>query len=264
MRRISDMSTRDQTDPCTPHPRPRLGWVVDVQHDFMVPPQRGGRLYVHDLADPGDAGATKIERALARTVAWMSAHCDALVYTGDWHADDDREIDRASPNFRDTYPAHCMGAGADPAERPGAELIPAVAPHGALAVVDREATPADADRAARAAAAGTPVMIRKREFSVFAGQAQTDRFLATLAEALGGRPEIIVCGVATDVCVKGAVEGFLDRGHAVTVVRDAVWGLGLVPDAELFAGWERRGARIAPLAELAAERAVAGASARGA
>ena len=231
----------------------RLGWVVDVQYDFMVPADRGGRLYVHDLNDPSDAGATRIEPALARTAAWLARHCDALVYTGDWHTDDDREIDRASPNFRDTYPAHCMGAGADPAERPGAELIPAVAPQGPLAVIDRDATRADADRAAREAAAGTPVMIRKREFSVFAGQAQTERVLDALAAALGARPEIVVCGVATDVCVKGAVDGFLDRGYAVTVVRDAVWGLGLVPDEELFAGWERRGARIARLAELEAE-----------
>ena len=239
--------------------RRRLGWVVDVQHDFMVPPEQGGRLYVHDLADPSDAGAVRIEPAIARTVAWMRGNCDALVYTGDWHADDDREIDRESPDFRDTYPAHCMGAGADPGERPGAELVPAVAPQGPLAVLTRDATPADADRAAVEAAAGTPVMIQKREFSVFAGQAQTERFLGALSAALGARPEIVVCGVATDVCVKGAVDGFLDRGYAVTVVRDAVWGLGLVPDEELFAGWERRGARIAGLAEL---EAAAGAGAR--
>jgi len=235
--------------------RPRLGWVVDAQHDFMVPAERGGRLYVRNLGDTADEGAVRIERALARTVRWMGAHCAALVYTGDWHADDDREIDRVSPNFRDTYPAHCMGAGADPAERPGAELIPAVAPERPLAIVDRDASADDAERAAREAAAGTPVMIRKREFSVFEGQAQTDRFLAPLAEAIGARPEIVVCGVATDVCVKGAVDGFLDRDYAVTVVRDAVWGLGQVPDEELFADWARRGARVARLAELEAERA---------
>jgi nicotinamidase-related amidase len=105
-------------------------------------------------------------------------------------------------------------------------------------------------------------MIRKREFSVFAGQAQTERFLDALGAALGGRPEIVACGVATDVCVKGAVDGFLDRGYAVTVVRDAVWGLGLVPAEELFAGWERRGARIARLAELEAEVAGDTAAAR--
>ena len=230
--------------------RPRLGWIVDVQRDFMTPPDEGGRLYVRHLHDPSDVGATRIVPVLASAVAWLHEHMDAVVYTGDWHADHDREIDREAPDFRDTYPAHCMGAGSNPDERPGAELIDAVAPRGPLFVIEREASNDMADRAARHAAAGGTVMIQKREFSVFDGQAQTGRFLERLARELGTAPELVVCGVATDVCVRYAVEGFLDRGHAVTVVRDAVWGLGLESDEALFAAWTARGARIASLAEL--------------
>ena len=229
---------------------PRLGWVVDVQNDFMTPPEQGGRLYVRHLADPADAGATQVIPALERAVAWLRATTDAVVFTGDWHADDDREIDRQHPNFRDTYPAHCMGAGSNMAERRGAELIDAIAPRDAVVVIDREATGDAADRAATHAAAGGTVMIRKREFSVFEGQKQTDRFLERLVQALGSRPEVVVCGVATDVCVRMAVEGLLDRGYGVTVVRDAVWGLGIHSDESLFATWSARGARIATLAEL--------------
>jgi len=96
-------------------------------------------------------------------------------------------------------------------------------------------------------------MIQKREFSVFVGQAQTDRFLASLTRKFGQAPEIFVCGVATDVCVRMAVDGFLDRGFAVTVIRDAVWGLGIMQDASLLATWQERGARVASLAELDAE-----------
>jgi nicotinamidase/pyrazinamidase len=236
---------------------PRLGWVVDVQHDFMVPAEQGGRLYVHHLHDPSDPGATHIVPALVRTVAWLHRHMDAMVFTGDWHADDDREIDRDAPNFRDTFPAHCMGAGANPAERPGAELIAPIAPRGPVAIIDRNASETTADHAARSAASGGTVMIQKREFSVFAGQARTDRFLERLVREFGARPEITVCGVATDVCVRWAVEGFLDRGYAVTVVRDAVWGLGLQSDDTLFAAWTARGARIASLAELEAATAAA-------
>ncbi len=230
--------------------RPRLGWVVDVQFDFMTPPDQGGRLYVRHLNDPADAGATRVIPALERTVAWMHENTDAVVFTGDWHTDDDREIDRDHPNFRDTYPAHCMGAGSRADERPGAELIPAIAPREPLVVIDRDATAATADRAAKHAAAGGTVMIQKREFSVFIGQAQTDRFLEGLTQAFGARPEIVVCGVATDVCVRMAVEGFLDRGYTVTVVRDAVWGLGIQADEALFAAWSARGARITTLADL--------------
>ena len=240
--------------------RPRLGWVVDVQFDFMTPPERGGRLYVRHLDDPRDVGATQIVPALERTVAWLHGHAHAVVYTGDWHADADREIDREQPDFRTTYPAHCMGAGDRADERPGAELIDAIAPRGPVLVIDRDASDAAADRAARHAADGGTVMIRKREFSVFEGQARTERFLERLTGELGEKPEFIVCGVATDVCVRMAVEGLLERGYAVTVVRDAVWGLGIQADEALFGAWAARGARIVPLSELeaAAAASVAG------
>ena len=234
--------------------RPRLGWVVDVQFDFMTPPEQGGRLYVRHLTDPSDIGAERIIPALAETVRWLREHTSSVVFTGDWHTDDDREIDRDHPNFRDTYPAHCMGAGSDPAERPGAALIEAIAPQDDVVVIDRDASDTAADRAATHAAAGGTVMIRKREFSVFEGQARTDRFLEGLTRALGTQPEVIVCGVATDVCVRMAVEGLLDRGYGVTVVRDAVWGLGIESDESLFAAWSGRGARIATLAELRQSR----------
>ena len=47
----------------------RIGWIVDVQNDFMLPPERGGRLYVHDLFDDGsDRGATQIVPALIKGI----------------------------------------------------------------------------------------------------------------------------------------------------------------------------------------------------
>src|SRR5215213_1301146 len=72
----------------------RVGWIVDAQNDFLLPPERSGRLYVHDLFDGGkDAGATQCTPALIRAARWMEAECDAIVYTGDWHSYDDAEID---------------------------------------------------------------------------------------------------------------------------------------------------------------------------
>ncbi|MXX56556.1 MAG: hypothetical protein F4Z44_12400, partial [Gemmatimonadetes bacterium] len=83
--------------------RPALvGWIVDVQSDFMDP---SGRLYVRDLFDDSDPGAVRIVPALEEAAAWMRAHCDVMVYTGDWHGVEDDEIDPVAPDpSRGTYP----------------------------------------------------------------------------------------------------------------------------------------------------------------
>ena len=234
----------------------RIGWVVDVQRDFMDPPARGGRLYVHDLFDPADVGAEQARDAIVRTVAWMRDACDAVVFTGDWHAVTDREIDPVAPDAAlGTYLPHCMGLSDDPAERTGAALIPEIDPGPDAVVLGRDATDAQARDAATAAAAGRPVFVHKREFSVFDGNPGADAFVRALADAVatvhgGPAPEFVVCGVAADVCVRHAVDGLLARGHRVAVVRDATWGLGLEPLDALLARWSAAGARVPTLSEL--------------
>jgi nicotinamidase/pyrazinamidase len=228
----------------------RVGWVVDVQHDFMEPPARGGRLYVHDLFDAADPGAEQVRGTIARAAAWMRRACDAVVFTGDWHAATDREIDTIAPEAtRGTYPPHCMGLSDDPAERAGAALIAEIDPGPDVRVLGRDAGDDEARRAAAAAAAGVPVFVQKREFSVFDGNPGAGAFVAALAGAVAARhggtpPEFIVCGVAADVCVRHAVDGLLARGYRVAVVRDATWGLGLEPLGALLDRWASAGARL--------------------
>lgn len=223
--------------------RRRVGWVVDVQHDFMRPE---GRLYVHDLFNAGDAGATQATPAIVRSVAWMRAHCDVVVFTGDWHDYGDREIDPVSPDAtKGTYPPHCMGLSASEDERRGAALIPEIDPGNAALILPRDASDDLARAVARRAVdERRPVFVQKREFSVFEGNSGASAFVAALRDALGGDPEFVVCGVATDVCVKQAVDGLLDRAAPVRVVRDATWSLGLLGDADTFAAWEGRGATL--------------------
>ena len=240
---------------------PVVGWVVDVQRDFMDPPSAGGRLYVHDLFDPTDVGATQALPAIARTVEWLRAHAAALVYTGDWHAMGDREIDPVAPDAtRGTYPPHCMGLSPDPVERLGAALVPSVAPDPTTVVVLGRDADADEARAAATAAAVArrPVFVQKREFSVFDGNAGADAFVralvAEVAGASGDAPTFVVCGVAADVCVRQAVDGLLARGHRVVVVRDAMWGLGLEPLDRLLTEWQARGAGVTTSALLARQR----------
>ncbi len=248
--------------------RALVGWIVDVQEDFMNP---DGRLYVRDLFDDSDPGAAQVVPALEAATAWMREHCDAIVYTGDWHGLDDPEIDPVAPDpARGTYPPHCMGRSPDAAERAGAKVIAEIRPVEPV-VLAHDATDEDARRVARVAMSERrPVFVRKTRFNVFEGNPGCEAFVRSLGDALAARegaarvgaargsgrdggprraPEFVVIGVARDVCVTHAVDGLQARGYAVTAVRDATWGLGIEPEAETLARWAGRG-RVVTLAEL--------------
>lgn len=224
----------------------RIGWVTDAQNDFLLPPEESGRLYIHDLFDETDPGAKEVIPALTAAVEWMHANCRLVIYTGDWHAYGDAEIDPVAPDpGKGTYPPHCMGMSDDPAEREGAQVHASIRPANPV-VLPRDATDEDArDVVERALAERRPVLIQKDRFDVFAGNAAAGAFLAELRRRLGTL-DVYVAGVARDVCVKHAVEGLLrpERGCVVTLVTDATWGLGLEPEAESLARWTRDGAAL--------------------
>ena len=228
-----------------------IGWIVDVQEDFMNP---AGRLYVRDLFDEADPGAIQVVPALEAATAWMREHCDALVYTGDWHGLDDAEIDPVAPDpARETYPPHCMGRSPDPDERAGAEVIAQIRPRDPV-VLAHDATRAGAGAVARRAVSERrPVFVQKTRFNVFQGNPACDAFVRSLGEVLGRPLEFVVIGVARDVCVTQAVDGLQERGYRVTAVRDATWGLGLEAEQETLARWAARG-RVVTLAELLGPR----------
>ena len=212
-----------------------------------------GRLYVKDLGDEADRGAVQIVPTLERAVAWMHGHCDLVVFTGDWHAAGDEEIDAEAPDpLVGTYPPHCMGRSEDGEERKGAEVIPEIRPADPLILpIDADAGLAR-DVATRAAADRRPVFIRKNRFDVFTGNPSTEVFLEALESALGARPELVVIGVARDVCVTQAVDGMQFRDYKVTTLSDGTWGLGLEPEATTLARWAQKG-RVTTLAALMSE-----------
>ncbi|MEP7346657.1 MAG: isochorismatase family protein, partial [Gemmatimonadaceae bacterium] len=175
------------------------------------------------------------------------------IFTGDWHAYGDREIDTEHPDaLKGTYPPHCMGMSPDASERSGAALIHEIDPGESALVLDRDANPATASKIAQAATeSGRPIFIQKREFSCFEGNLATEPLLEALTVQMNARPHVIVCGVATDVCVRYAVDGLLDRGLEVSIVRDATWALGLLPASETWERWASRGAHIVMVDALA-------------
>lgn len=221
--------------------------MVDAQVDFMDP---DGRLYVKDLKDPDDAGSAQVVPELRRAVEWMREQCRVVVFTGDWHALEDAEIDPDSPDpAKGTYPPHCMGRSLDPDERAGADIIPEIRPVDPL-VLEIGASDGEARRlAAQAMEEDRPVFIHKNRFSVFEGNEATGAFLAGLSDQLRRPPEFWVAGVSRDVCVTEAVDGMQQRGLAVTALSDATWGLGLEREAETLARWSRRG-RVITTMEL--------------
>lgn len=233
--------------------RGRVGWIVEVQYDFMVPPAEGGRLYVADLWDPTDEGAVLARPAIEAAVTWMRSNCDVLVYTGDWHDRSDPEIDERDPDpHAGTYPPHCMGRSDDPEERKGAEILASIRPEDPV-VLELGATDADGHRvASEAIRQRRPVFIHKNELDVFTGNPATDAFLETLVEELGGDPLFYVIGVARDVCVTRAVDGLQARGHETAAVKDATWGLGIEDEEVTLERW-RRGGRVLTVDQLRAE-----------
>ncbi|MHB1557548.1 MAG: isochorismatase family protein, partial [Isosphaeraceae bacterium] len=79
--------------------------------------------------------------------------------------------------------------------------------------------------------------LNKREFDVFS---RLDA--GALVERLGAsRPTFVVYGVATDYCVRAAVEGLLTRGQRVAVVVDAVRAIDPEAESRLLSAWADRG-----------------------
>ena len=225
----------------------RIGWIVDVQHDFMEPE---GRLYVRHLSEPGDPGASRVRQPIIDVAQWMHSACNLVVYTGDWHGHDDDEIDSVQPDpLKGTYPPHCMGRSSDALERAGAEIIAEIRPEAPL-VLEVDAAAGQGRAVAEASLrSGQPIFIQKNRFDVFAGNPETESLLAALAAASARPLHITVCGVARDVCVTQAIDGLQAREHHVTAVSDATWGLGLEPEDVTLARWARRG-RVLTFEEL--------------
>ncbi len=75
----------------------------------------------------------------------------------------------------------------------------------------------------------------------------TDPLLAALDP-----DEIVVFGVATDVCDDAAILGFLQRGRRVRFVEDAARGLDEARTAACTAVWRERGVEFSSAEEVVA------------
>src|SRR4051794_23637755 len=189
-------------------------WDVDTQVDFMEP---SGKLYVPN--------ANEVAPAMERLVDAARAAGIVHVASADDHELTDPEIsDR--PDFRNTYPPHCLRGtrGAEKIletkQRDPLPLALIPFPPGLLGPLIR---------------GRREILLLKKNFNVF-----TNPNCDALLDALDPE-ELIVFGVATDVCNDAAIRGFLQRGRRVGFVEDPARGLGEAPAAARPGS--RRGAR---------------------
>jgi len=184
-------------------------WDVDTQFDFMYP---HGKLYV--------PGAVHTIPAMQRLVDAARASGIVHVASADDHELTDAEISD-EPDFLNTYPPHCLRGT-----------------RGALKIPETEQedpVPITLELFPERYLEGREFLILTKTFDVFTNP-NTDVLLDRLDP-----DEVVVFGVATDVCDDAAIRGLLARGRKVTFVEDAARGLDEERAAICTAFWRENG-----------------------
>jgi nicotinamidase/pyrazinamidase len=199
----------------------RLLWDVDTQVDFV---HADGKLAVPD--------ATTAVAAMERLVAAAREAGIPHVASADDHELTDGEISE-SPDFETTYPPHCLRGT-----------------HGAAKIDETR----QQDPVPLALTVVPERWLRGREFLLL--KKSFDVFTNPNADALLGGldpDEIVLFGVATDVCNDAAIRGLLARGRRVTFVDEASRGLDEGRTVRCTAAWREGGVRFASVDEVLAE-----------
>jgi nicotinamidase/pyrazinamidase len=135
-----------------------------------------------------------------------AAHAAGVVHvaSADDHELTDSEISE-QPDYATTYPPHCLRGTR------GARKIPETE--------QQDPVPITLEPLPERYLRGREFLLLKKSFDVFTNP-NTDRLLEHLDP-----DEIVVFGVATDVCDDAAIRAFLERGRKVLFVEDAARGL---------------------------------------
>ena len=203
----------------------RILWDVDTQVDFMEP---NGKLYV--------PGARDVAPAMERLVDAARAARLVHVASADDHELTDPEISD-TPDFTNTYPPHCLRGTR------GAEKV--------LETKQRDPLPLSLVPFPPGLVPGLvggrrEILLLKKNFNVFTNP-NTDPLLDALDP-----DEIVVFGVASDVCDDAAIRGFLRRGRRVVFAQDAASGLDAQRTAACEAFWRAGGVEFRTVDEVIA------------
>jgi nicotinamidase/pyrazinamidase len=196
----------------------RILWDVDTQVDFV---HADGKLAV--------PGAETAVGAMERAVLWARETGIPHVASADDHELTDPEISER-PDYSSTYPPHCLRGTRGAAKIPETEQFDPV-PLGLEPVPERWLQ-------------GREFLLLKKHFDVFTNP-NAERLLDMLDP-----DEVVLFGVATDVCDDAAIRGLLARGRSVVFLEDASRGLDEARTAACTSAWRAAGVRFSSAAEL--------------
>src|SRR3954469_16740149 len=188
----------------------RILWDVDTQVDFMLP---DGKLYV--------PGAEQTAPAMARLVAAAREAGLTHVASADDHELTDPEL-AGDPDFRSTFPPHCLRGTR------GARKVPETDQDDPLPISLVPFPPLVLERLVEGR---RELLLLKKSFDVFTNP-NAEALLAVLDP-----DEVILFGVATDICDNAAILGLRRRGRRVRFVEDAARGLDDDRVAACTAAW---------------------------
>lgn len=185
-------------------------WDVDTQADFIEP---GGKLYFEGAEEARPAMARLVEAARAAGVVHLASADD--------HELSDPEISE-TPDFESTWPPHCLRGTR------GAEKILETKQVDPLPL---PLVPMPRAVLHRLLEGGREILVPKKHFDPF-----TNPNLEAVLDMLDP-DEIVLFGVATDVCDDAAVRALLRRGRRVTFVEDAARGVDEARVAACLTAW---------------------------
>jgi nicotinamidase/pyrazinamidase len=200
-------------------------WDVDTQVDFML---SDGKLYV--------PGAEDTIPAMRRLVEGARAAGLVHVASADDHELTDPELSD-EPDFANTFPPHCLRGTR------GAQKIPETEQDDPLPL---SSIPFPPGLVPALIDGRREILLLKKNFNVFTNP-NTDPLLDALDPG-----ELIVFGVATDVCDDAAIRGFLRRGRRVRFVEDAARGLDEERTARCLAAWRDGGVEFTTVDDVLA------------
>ena len=197
---------------------PQVFVDIDTQVDFLDP---AGALFV--------PGSDEIVPQLDRLTQFARGRQIPILATADAHAPDDPELL--------TFPPHCMAGSR------GQERIAATAWPGSIILDDDAPVPE---------AVPPHLTVHKHQYDFFTHPRSGELISLYLA----GQPVFVVYGVATDYCVKAAVEGLLSRGGRVALVVDAIRAIDAQAEEQILSRFADQGVLLTVTGVVCSARSI--------